>query len=38
MERRITNDAQTERWNALEQIAHIGHGRLSALFENEFGE
>ena len=38
MERRVTNDAQTERWNALEQIAHIGLGRLSALFENEFGE
>jgi 2-oxo-4-hydroxy-4-carboxy-5-ureidoimidazoline decarboxylase len=32
MERRIANDADTERRNALEQIAHIGRGRLSALF------
>jgi 2-oxo-4-hydroxy-4-carboxy-5-ureidoimidazoline decarboxylase len=32
MERRVANDPDTERRTALEQIAHIGRGRLSALF------
>ncbi len=32
MQRRVGNDTPTERQAALEQIAHIGHGRLSAMF------
>ena len=32
MERRVASDAETERRTALEQIAHIGRGRLTALF------